>query len=175
MTIRVAAKINIFLGVGPRGHDGFHEIATIFHALDLYDTVTVSRGPAAGGPISLTLTGPESAGLSADETNLAWRAAVALRQHVLRRGDAAEGAREPIALGVDKAIPIAAGLAGGSADAAGALVACDALWRAGTPVAALGELAAGLGSDVTFALQGGTALGAGRGERLSPVPVSGAW
>jgi 4-diphosphocytidyl-2-C-methyl-D-erythritol kinase len=147
VTVRVPAKVNLGLAVGPRGPDGFHELETIFAAIDLYDTVTVT--PA--DQVSLVLTGPEADGLPADRTNLAWRAAEQLRAQV--------------AITVDKHIPVAAGLAGGSADAAGVLRGCLQL-RAGP---ALGPIAARLGSDVTFALHGGLAVGRGRGERLQPL------
>jgi 4-diphosphocytidyl-2-C-methyl-D-erythritol kinase len=161
INVRVPAKINIYLGVGPLRPDGFHELTTIFQALELFDTVTARPAQT----LSVTLAGPESTGLPADERNLAWQAAAALAEH---------WHRDPaVALHIDKAIPVAAGLAGGSADAAGALAACDALWQTATPASVLDGLAANLGSDVTFALHGGTALGTGRGEKLQPVAASG--
>jgi 4-diphosphocytidyl-2-C-methyl-D-erythritol kinase len=160
VTVRVPAKINVHLAVGPRRSDGFHELSTVFHAVDLYDTVTAS--PASG--LSLQLSGPTAAGLPADAANLAWRAAALLAEHAGVPADAA--------LQVDKAIPVAAGLAGGSADAAAALRACARLWHLDVSDAALAGLAARLGSDVTFALHGRTALGTGRGELLQPEPVA---
>jgi 4-diphosphocytidyl-2-C-methyl-D-erythritol kinase len=174
VSVRIPAKINICLGVGPRRADGFHELATIFQALDLYDTVTARRVGSPNAPATLPtlrLSGPESTGLAADHTNLAWRAAEGLR----RRAGGEEAWPMGFELLVHKEIPVAAGLAGGSADGAGALVACDALWRAETSVAALEALAADLGSDVTFALHGGTALGTGRGETLRTLPTAGDW
>jgi 4-diphosphocytidyl-2-C-methyl-D-erythritol kinase len=157
ITVRVPAKINIYLGVGPVRRDGFHELDTVFHAVGLYDVVTAV--PSNG--LSLTLEGAESAGLPTDESNLAWRAATLLAAY------AGIGAR--VALRVEKSIPVAAGLAGGSADAAGALVACARLWNLQVPQDELVELAAQLGSDVPFALLGRTAHGTGRGEQLQPV------
>lgn len=149
ITVLVPAKINIGLAVGPRQDDGFHGLQTVFAAVSRYDTVRVRPAPE----ISLTLTGPESSGLAADPSNLAWRAAEAIGLSA--------------AIEIDKQIPVAAGLAGGSADAAGVLLAA-----AGLADRAPGELtaaAAGLGSDVTFALTGGLALGEGRGERITPL------
>jgi 4-diphosphocytidyl-2-C-methyl-D-erythritol kinase len=157
VTVRVPAKLNLALLVGPAGADGYHRLATVFAALDLYDTVTAV--PARD--LSLVVTGPEGAGVPADHTNLAWRAAVAV----------AGQARRPaaVALRIDKHIPVAAGLAGGSADAAATLLACDRLWQLGLADTELSALAAGLGSDVPFALHGGTAAGTGRGEQLTPL------
>ncbi len=157
ITVRVPAKINIHLGVGPLRPDGFHELRTVFHAIDLFDVITAR--PAEG--LSLTVHGPESAGLPADATNLAWRAAALLAAHA--------GIEAAVDLTVDKSIPIAAGLAGGSADAAGALLACNRLWGVNLRPGELADLATQLGSDVTFALHGRTALGAGRGEQLQDV------
>lgn len=163
VTVRVPAKINLLLAVGPRRPDGFHELSTVFCAVGLYDTVTAS--PATD--LSVRLTGPESAGLPADARNLAWRAAVLLAEHV--------GIEPRVRLSIDKAIPVAAGLAGGSADAAATLLACARLWNLTVEPAALDALAAELGSDVSFALHGGCALGTGRGERLRPVPAAAAF
>lgn len=158
VTVRVPAKINLLLGVGARRPDGFHELNTVFCAVELYDAVTAI--PA--GELSVRLTGPESAGLPTDERNLAWRAATLLASHA--------GTRPSVALSIDKAIPIAAGLAGGSADAAATLLACAQLWNLPLDPGPLDRLAAELGSDVSFGLHGGSALGTGRGERLRPVP-----
>lgn len=157
VSVRVPAKINLQLAVGPLGADGFHEIGTVFHALELSDQLTAA--PAES--LSLSLTGAESAGLPTDRRNLAWRAATLLAEHA--------GVPAHAELVIDKRIPVAAGLAGGSADAAAALLACDRLWGLGLPAGELAELAARLGSDVAFALLGGSAVGSGRGERLCPI------
>jgi 4-diphosphocytidyl-2-C-methyl-D-erythritol kinase len=163
ITVRVPAKINIYLRVGPLRPDGFHELDTVFHAVGLYDMVTAE----ASDGLSLALGGPESEGLPTDESNLAWRAATLLAAYA--------GIEPDAALRVEKSVPVAAGLAGGSADAAGALVACARLWNLPVPQDELVELAAQLGSDVPFALLGGTARGSGRGERLHPVAEVGAY
>lgn len=160
VSVRVPAKINLVLSVGPLRPDGFHDLATLFHAVSLYDEVTAS--PAAD--LRVTLGGPHTAGVTTDASNLAARAAVAL---------ARRAGREPaVHLHLDKQIPVAGGLAGGSADAAGALLACDRLWGLGLAHNDLAEVAASLGSDIPFALLGGTAVGTGRGEHLRPVAVA---
>jgi 4-diphosphocytidyl-2-C-methyl-D-erythritol kinase len=153
VTVRVPAKLNLHLGVHAARPDGFHDLHTVFHAVALFDQVTAceSRG------LSLEVTG-DSDGVPGDASNLAWRAAELLA------GEA--GVRPDVHLRVHKAIPVAGGMAGGSADAAGALVACAALWGVEADVP---TLAARLGSDVAFPLLGGTAVGTGRGEVLRPV------
>ncbi|MFF1907001.1 4-(cytidine 5'-diphospho)-2-C-methyl-D-erythritol kinase [Kitasatospora sp. NPDC058218] len=165
ITVRVPAKVNVQLGVGGLRTDGFHDLANVFFAVALGDEVTASAtGPGEG--VTLTCSGPDAAVVPLDDSNLAARAARLLA--------ARHGLAEPdVRLHIDKAIPVAGGMAGGSADGAAALVACDALWQLDTPVATLLELAAELGSDVPFALLGGVALGRGRGEILDPLPVTG--
>lgn len=151
------AKINLHLGVGPLRADGYHELHTVYHAISLYDEVTAR----AGDTLTLTMQGEGVGELKLDDSNLVIRAANAL----------AAVARVPAQarLHLRKQIPLAGGLAGGSADAAAALVACDALWGTGLPRDELARIAATLGSDVPFLLYGGTALGTGRGESVSPV------
>jgi 4-diphosphocytidyl-2-C-methyl-D-erythritol kinase len=163
VTVRVPAKVNLHLSVGPLRPDGYHDLVTVFSAVALYDEVTAT--PARD--LSLGVTGEGAAELPLDERNLAWRAAVLLAEKA--------GVDPAVRLDVAKGIPVAGGLAGGSADAAATLVACDALWGTGLDRAALLELAAELGSDVAFSLTGGTALGTGRGERLTPVLAAGRW
>jgi 4-diphosphocytidyl-2-C-methyl-D-erythritol kinase len=158
--VRVPAKVNLHLAVGPLHADGYHELVTVFHAVDLCDDVVAA--PAEG--IELAITGEGAADVPLDEHNLAWRAAALLA--------ARTGVPPNVRLEIAKAIPVAGGMAGGSADAAAALVACDRLWQTGLPRTALAELAAELGSDVPFALLGGTAVGTGRGERLTQVSTN---
>lgn len=165
ITVRVPAKVNLHLSVGPLRADGFHELATVFHAVDLCDEVRVRTGEEAG--VRLTVSGEGADDLPTDGSNLASRAALLLAEHL--------GRAASVEIHVHKSIPVAGGMAGGSADAAAALVACDALWQAGVPREGLAALAAALGSDVPFALQGGTAIGTGRGERLAPVLTRGSF
>ncbi len=164
LTARVPAKVNLQLAVGPKRADGYHELVTVFHALSLFDEVTAADGSPCAG-ITLSVRHPGNSPIPLDETNLAWQAAAALAQYADVSPD--------VHLQIRKAIPVAGGMAGGSADAAAALVACDALWQTGLGREELDVLAARLGSDVTFALHGGTAIGTGRGERLTPALISG--
>jgi 4-diphosphocytidyl-2-C-methyl-D-erythritol kinase len=157
VTARVPAKVNLELMVGPPRTDGFHHLATVFQAVGLYDDVSVESADDWG----VTVTGPYADQVPTDDSNLAMRAARLLASET--------GIDLPVHITIDKDIPVAGGMAGGSADAAGALVACDALWGLGSSKAALEELGAELGSDVPFALTGGTAMGSGRGDRLAPV------
>jgi 4-diphosphocytidyl-2-C-methyl-D-erythritol kinase len=163
VTVRVPAKVNLHLAVGDPRPDGFHELITVFHAVSLFDEVTAT--PAYDLSIGVSGEGAET--LSCDEQNIAWRAAIALAERT--------GVEPAVRLELSKGIPVAGGLAGGSADAAATLVACDALWGTELGRPELVELAAQLGSDVAFALTGGTALGTGRGERLTPVLAAGRW
>ncbi|PZS11881.1 MAG: 4-(cytidine 5'-diphospho)-2-C-methyl-D-erythritol kinase [Acidimicrobiales bacterium] len=157
MKVVAPAKLNLYLQVGDVRADGFHEVRTIFSDLSLHDELWVAPAPA----FRLLLTGNYAGHLAADTNNLAARAARALAVY--------SGVRPNVALTLRKQIPVAAGLGGGSADAAATLRACDALWRLQTPTAQLAVLAAQLGSDVPFCLQGGVAVGDGRGEQLRPV------
>lgn len=161
VTVTVPAKVNLQLGVGPLRADGYHELVTIFHAVDLVDRVVARTGDG----ISLRVHGEDSESVPADETNLAWRAAVAVADYADVAAD--------VELEIAKAIPVAGGMAGGSADAAATLIACDALWGTNLDREELHHLAANLGSDVPFALVGGTAIGMGRGEQLTPVLTRG--
>ena len=160
VTVRVPGKVNLYLGVGDRRDDGYHELTTVFHAVSLLDEITVRNADV----LSLEIAGEGSEGpdsLPTDDRNLAWRAAELMADHVGRAPD--------VAITIEKSIPVAGGMAGGSADAAGVLVAMNALWELGVPRRDLHTLAARLGSDVPFALHGGTALGTGRGEELATV------
>jgi 4-diphosphocytidyl-2-C-methyl-D-erythritol kinase len=147
--------------VGPERADGFHDLATVFHAVDLLDTVTAREA----SELRVTVEGEDAESVPADATNLVWRAAQAMAD--------ATGVDPAVHLHISKAIPVAGGMAGGSADAAAALLACDALWGTRVAPEELHYLAAELGSDVPFALMGGTAIGRGRGESLTPVLTRG--
>lgn len=162
VSVRAPAKINLHLSVGALGDDGYHPLATVYHAVSLFDDLTVA--PTDGG-ITLDVSGDHVDDVPVDGSNLAVRAA----RLVARRGGVGGGAR----LELHKAIPVAGGMAGGSADAAAALVACDAAWGTCLDRGELVELAAELGADVAFALVGGTAIGTGRGEQITPALARG--
>lgn len=161
VTVRVPGKVNLYLAVGDQRDDGYHELTTVFHAVSLFDEITVREADV----LSLELSGEGFAdgvaSLPLDGRNLAWRAAELMAEHVGRTPD--------VAISLKKSIPVAGGMAGGSADAAAVLVGMNALWELGVPRRDLHALAAELGSDVPFALHGGTALGTGRGEQLATV------
>jgi 4-diphosphocytidyl-2-C-methyl-D-erythritol kinase len=157
--VRVPAKINLHLGVGAARADGYHELNTVYHAISLYDELTARPGDT----LTLTMEGEGAGELALDGTNLAIRAAKALAGYAKVPAHAR--------LHLRKQIPLAGGLAGGSADAAAALVACDALWGTGLSRDELATVAALVGSDVPFLVHGGTALGTGRGETVSPILV----
>ncbi|MFJ9179576.1 4-(cytidine 5'-diphospho)-2-C-methyl-D-erythritol kinase [Streptomyces sp. NPDC102360] len=162
VTVRVPAKVNVQLAVGGARPDGFHDLANVFLAVGLYDEVTVTEADS----FALTCTGPGADQVPLDRTNLAARAAFALAER--------HGLGEPaIHIHIAKDIPVAGGMAGGSADAAGALLACDALWGTNASREELLDICAELGSDVPFSLVGGAALGTGRGEKLELLDVGG--
>jgi 4-diphosphocytidyl-2-C-methyl-D-erythritol kinase len=165
VTVRVPAKVNLQLSVGPPRDDGYHDLITVFHAVSLFDEVTVRPADRT----SVRVTGQDAAAVPAGRANLAVRAARALAGRLGRRS------RSAVHIEIRKRIPVAAGLAGGSADAAATLVACNDLWGAGLSAAELRDVAAGLGSDVPFALLGGTAIGQGRGERLTAALATGTY
>ncbi|AQT81473.1 4-(cytidine 5'-diphospho)-2-C-methyl-D-erythritol kinase [Mycolicibacterium litorale] len=157
VTVRVPGKVNLYLEVGDRRDDGYHELTTVFHAVSLVDEVTVRNADV----LSLRVVGEGADELPADSRNIAWQAAELMAEHVGRAPD--------VEITIEKSIPVAGGMAGGSADAAAVLVAMNNLWELGVPRRDLHALAAELGSDVPFALHGGTALGTGRGEELATV------
>jgi 4-diphosphocytidyl-2-C-methyl-D-erythritol kinase len=166
VTVRAPAKINLHLGVGSPRDDGFHPLVTVYHAVGLYDDVTARQAPEWG--VGATVPDwMDAAAVPLTGRNIVDRAAELLAAH---HGIAPTGE-----VHIAKAIPVAGGMAGGSADAAAALVALDRLWDAGTSDDDLLALAAELGSDVPFALVGGTALGVGRGEQVEPVVDGGTW
>ncbi|MFI6769955.1 4-(cytidine 5'-diphospho)-2-C-methyl-D-erythritol kinase [Streptomyces sp. NPDC050355] len=163
VTVRVPAKVNVQLAVGAARPDGFHDLANVFLAVGLYDEVTATPADT----LRITAEGHDVDRIPLDRTNLAARAAELLA--------ARHGIEPDVHLHIVKDIPVAGGMAGGSADAAGALLACDTLWSTGTSRTELLDICAELGSDVPFSLVGGAALGQGRGELLTPLPVGGAF
>jgi 4-diphosphocytidyl-2-C-methyl-D-erythritol kinase len=158
IVIRPSAKINLSLHVGPKRADGFHEVRTLLQSVAIFDTVTVSARP---GPFRLMTRAP---GVPADQTNLVWRAAELLWRALKRDGDPRDAH-----IRLEKQIPVAAGMGGGSADAAAALIGLNEAWQGHCSRADLAAIGAGLGSDVPFFFHGGTALGLGRGDELYPV------
>lgn len=162
--VRAPGKINVFLEVGDVKDDGYHDVATAYQAVSLYEEMTATAADditlevSARGPVDID-------GVPTDNRNLAVRAARLLAETA--------GIDRGVHLSIVKAVPVAGGMGGGSADAAAALVACDALWGLGMPTSELVRLAAQLGADVPFALLGGTAVGTGRGDELSPALARG--
>ena len=168
-SVRVEApgKVNLFLSAGAPGTDGYHPLTTVFQAVRLIETVTARRQAAdAIGAITLTLEEPDPA-VPTGEDNLAVAAARLLA--------AATGVTEGVDLLVRKRVPVAGGMAGGSADAAGTLLACNQLWGTGLALDHLMSLARHLGADVPFPLLGGSALGTDRGDELSPLMTRGTY
>ncbi|MDQ6641026.1 MAG: 4-(cytidine 5'-diphospho)-2-C-methyl-D-erythritol kinase [Actinomycetota bacterium] len=166
VTVRAPAKVNLHLGVGAARPDGFHPLATVYQAVGMYDDVTVTEAPTWSLAVSAHARIDVSE-VPVGDTNIALRAGRLLaQQHGLDRA---------ASIDIEKGIPVAGGLAGGSADAAAALLALDRLWDAQTSDEDLLALAARLGSDVPFALLGGTASGLGRGELVERVTDNGSW
>ncbi len=157
VTVRVPGKVNLHLAVGDLRWDGYHELVSVLQAVSMTDEVTVAATDEPG----VQVYGEGAATVPTDCRNLAWRAVLLLAEHV--------GRQPAVRVVLRKVIPVAGGMAGGSADAAGTLVALAGLWRLDLSREELAGLAAELGSDVPFALCGGTALGTGRGESLVPV------
>ena len=166
VTARAPGKVNIQLSVGAVRPDGFHPLASVFHAVAMLEEVTVAEAPPGSGIVIAEVTGPQAADVPRDASNLVWRAAEALAAEVGRPAP-------DVRFSITKGVPVAGGMAGGSADCAAALVALNDLWGAPLDRAGLARVGLGLGSDVPFSLLGGTALGLGRGELLSPVMVRG--
>lgn len=157
VVVRAPSKVNLHLGVGDLRPDGYHDLTTVFQALSLSDDLELA--PAAS--LAVRVTGEGAADVPTDRTNLVWKAAVRLAHRA--------GRAPLVEIAITKGIPVAGGMAGGSADGAAALVGLNELWDLGLTRDELTAVAAELGSDVPFALHGGTALGTGRGERLLPV------
>jgi 4-diphosphocytidyl-2-C-methyl-D-erythritol kinase len=154
----VPAKVNLQLSVGPRESDGFHNLVTVFQAISIYDDITVAFAPAKSG-VSISISGDQRHGVPADESNLAMKAIALMAKEYDLEIDAH--------LEIKKSIPVAGGMAGGSADAAAAIVAIDYLYSLGMSREEMSEVAAQLGSDVPFMLSGGTAIGTGHGDQLT--------
>ncbi|MCG7449871.1 4-(cytidine 5'-diphospho)-2-C-methyl-D-erythritol kinase [Corynebacterium kefirresidentii] len=181
-TARAHSKVNIHLGVEEPREDGFHELASVFQSLELHDTVTLTDlgNPEVDKPRiqGLKVTGPHAQGVPEDYTNLAWTAVNRIMQYLYSTHG--PKALPEVALEIHKAIPTAGGMAGGSADAAAALRLAERCYGGYYGIDLVGEpildaLGAALGSDVPFTLLGGTALGTGRGEQLTPMMTRGTY
>lgn len=158
VTVRVPAKVNLQLAVGPREADGFHNLVTVFQAISIYDDVTISK-TAAGSGITIAITGDHTHGVPADASNLAAKAAKLIAEEYEFAID--------IHIEVKKSIPVAGGMAGGSADAAAVIVGLNDLFDLEMSREEMLEFGAKLGSDVPFMITGGTAIGQGRGDQLT--------
>jgi 4-diphosphocytidyl-2-C-methyl-D-erythritol kinase len=162
--VRAPGKINVFLKVGARLDDGYHDVAIAYQAVSLYEEVWATEAD----DFSVELDGTvELSRVPTDGANIAVKAARLLAAKTGYEGGAH--------LRIGKHVPVTGGMGGGSADAAAALLACDALWGTELPREEMLELARKLGADVPFALTGGTAIGTGRGDELSPALAQGSF
>ena len=160
MTVRVPAKVNLQLSVGPRESDGYHNLVSVFQAISIFDDVTVTKSNPGSG-VTISVTGEHTHGVPEDHSNLAVKAAQLIGKKFDFDVD--------VHIEIKKSIPVAGGMGGGSADAAAALLAVDELWCTGVDGQALIHSAADLGADIPFALLGGTAIGVGKGDDLEPI------
>lgn len=158
VTVRVPAKVNLQLSVGPRESDGYHQLVTVFQAISIFDEVTVKIGEQGTG-INLSVSGDQIHGVPTDSTNLVVKAIELIADKFELDID--------VSVDIKKSIPVAGGMAGGSADAAAAIVAIDELYSLEMTREEMHSIAAQLGSDVPFLLSGGTAIGQGRGDQLT--------
>ena len=166
VTARVPAKVNLQLSVGPLGADGFHEVTTVFQAISLFDDVTVATAEKGDG-IKISITGQTSGGVPADNSNLAVKAA----QLMIKNYDLPED----LVIKLKKEIPVAGGMAGGSADAAGVIVGLDSLFELGLSRDVMESVGSKIGSDVPFSICGGVAIGTGRGDQITPALAKGSY
>ncbi|NCZ81337.1 MAG: 4-(cytidine 5'-diphospho)-2-C-methyl-D-erythritol kinase [Actinobacteria bacterium] len=163
---RVPAKVNLQLSVGPLGSDGYHEVTTVFQAISLFDDVSVATAPVGNG-LSIDITGQTSNGVPADSSNLAIRAA----ELMIKNYDLPED----LVIKLKKEIPVAGGMAGGSADAAGVIVGLDSLFELGLSRDVMESVGSKIGSDVPFSICGGVAIGTGRGDQITPALAKGSY
>jgi len=166
VTARVPAKVNLQLSVGPLGADGFHEVTTVFQAISLFYDVTVATADKGDG-IKISITGQTSGGVPADNSNLAVKAA----QLMIKNYDLPED----LVIKLKKEIPVAGGMAGGSADAAGVIVGLDSLFELGLSRDVMESVGSKIGSDVPFSICGGVAIGTGRGDQITPALAKGSY
>ncbi len=163
---RVPGKVNLQLSVGPLGDDGFHEVTTVFRAISLFDDVTVTEGKSGSGT-TISITGQTANGVPADASNLAIKAAQLMMKEFELSPD--------LEIKLKKEIPVAGGMAGGSADAAGVIVGLDSLYELGLSKDEMEKIASQIGSDVPFSLSGGVAIGTGRGDQITTALAKGSY
>ena len=163
---RVPAKVNLQLAVGPLGTDGFHEVTTVFQAISLFDDVTVETAAENNG-ISIQVTGQTSTGVPSDSSNLAVKAATLMIKNYDLPSD--------LNIKLKKEIPVAGGMAGGSADAAGVIVGLDSLFELGLSRDEMEMVGSKIGADVPFSICGGVAIGTGRGDQITPALFKGSY
>ena len=163
---RVPAKVNLQLAVGPLGNDGFHEVTTVFQAISLFDDVTVETAAENNG-ISIQVTGQTSTGVPSDSSNLAVKAATLMIKNYDLPSD--------INIKLKKEIPVAGGMAGGSADAAAVIVGLDSLFELGLSRDEMEMVGSKIGADVPFSICGGVAIGTGRGDQITPALFKGSY
>jgi 4-diphosphocytidyl-2-C-methyl-D-erythritol kinase len=161
---RVPAKVNLQLSVGPLGSDGYHEVITVFQAISLFDDVSVATAPVGNG-LTIDISGQTSSGVPADSSNLAIRAA----ELMIKTYDLPTD----LVVKLKKEIPVAGGMAGGSADAAGVIVGLDSLFELGLSRDEMESVGSKIGSDVPFSICGGVAIGSGRGDQITPALAKG--
>lgn len=166
VTARVPAKVNLQLSVGPLGADGFHEVTTVFQAISLFDDVTVATAEKGEG-IKISITGQTSGGVPADNSNLAVKAAQLMIKNY--------NLPEDLVIKLKKEIPVAGGMAGGSADAAGVIVGLDSLFELGLSRDVMESVGSKIGTDVPFSICGGVAIGTGRGDQITPALAKGSY
>ena len=158
VTVRVPAKVNLQLSVGPKEADGYHNLVSVFQAISIFDDITIKLGEPGSG-LTITISGDQTHGVPADANNLAAKAVALISKEYDLTVDAH--------IEIKKSIPVAGGMAGGSADAAGAILGIDYLYSLDMTREEMIEIASKIGSDVPFMLSGGTAIGTGHGDQLT--------
>ena len=163
---RVPAKVNLQLSVGPLGSDGYHEVTTVFQAISLFYDVTVATALPGSG-ITISITGDTAHGVPVDNSNLAIKAAQLMAKTYDLPPD--------LIIKLKKEIPVAGGMAGGSADAAGVIVGLDSLFELGISRDEMESVGSKIGADVPFSICGGVAIGTGRGDQITPALAKGSY
>ena len=155
--VQAPAKVNLQLSVGPKEADGYHQVVTVFQAVSLMDVIKISESDQFG----ISIKGDYTSGVPLDQSNLIFKAV----QLMSEKFDTSTS----LDFEINKSIPVAGGMAGGSADAAASLLGIDQLYGLGLTKDELAEVAREIGSDVPFMLHGGTAVGRGRGDEITPA------